>query len=149
MGADKDNTVVTSVYYGGSTFGKPDYANTVRAMPPIDWYTLGKYKKCYDYLFLVLDDKVSCIIGIDLDANKLAVTYTSSYTKGRAPSLVAKALIYLVQKAYVLGYGLDVPAKVIPKESVALAELYSMKKHGSSFRIEYKDLQKALGKDEV
>lgn len=149
MGADKDNTVVTSVYYGGSTFGKPDYANTVRAMPPIDWYTLGKYKKCYDYLFLVLDAKVSCIIGIDLDANKLAVAYTSSYTKDRAPSLVAKALIYLVHKAYVLGYGLDVPAKVIPKESAAVAELYSMKKHGSSFRIEYKDLQKALGKDEV
>ena len=97
-------------------------------------------------MFLVLDDKVSCIIGIDLDANKLAVTYTSSYTKGRAPSLVAKALIYLVQKAYALGYGLDVLAKVIPKESVAVAELYSMKKHGSSFRIEYKDLQKALFK---
>ena len=149
MDADKDNAVVTSVYYGGSTFGSPSYENEVRAMPPVDWYTLGKYKKCYDYLFLTVNNKISCILGVDLDANKLAVTYTSSYTKDKAPSLVAEALIYLVQKAYALGYGLDVSAKVIPKESVAVAELYSMEKHGSSFRIEYKDLQKALGKDDV
>jgi hypothetical protein len=147
-GSSNKTVIADGLYMGGQYFGLPTDSLKKLGKPPKSWVTLGMYKsKCFDYVYIINDNKLIFIVGLALINGLVGIQYISALSKKTIIGNTHKLLSKIVKECWLNGYGTIFNTDMFSDyvNIMPFCKLYQFNKRGNDYYCSAKHLLDMLG----
>lgn len=147
---EKEQTAIVAdgLYIGGKEFGKPFKTTIANSKPPKSWITIGNYKKkCFDYIYIIENDTITFMSGLNCDNNIVKIQYVSAYNKKHLVGNIFKLISKVLKESWLINYGVEFDPAMFDKyiTIVPLCRQFQLAKRSNKYKATPKQLQSILG----